>query len=152
MPDDPALEGDLVEAARVCSVRSLRRIGPDKQISFELVAEIVQRRWLTGPAGRPCEFHGGSTVIIGPDGQIRYLISKCVANPKRAKEQLRRLGSVESGKAWKAQDGRLFVPQMSLCELHGCIPKNGRLDHKIQSPADAAIIPIGRGGGGQNAL
>jgi hypothetical protein len=152
LPGDPALEGDRVEPARVCSVRSLRRIGPDKQISFELVAEIVQRRWLTGPAGRPCEFHGGSTVIIGPDGQIRYLISKCVANPKRAKEQLQRLGSIESGKARKAQDGRLFVPQMGLCELHGCTPKNGRLVPEIQSPEDAAISPIGRGGGGQNAL
>jgi hypothetical protein len=105
-----------------------------------------------GLPGRPGDRVSGSTVIIGPDGQIRYLISKCVANPKRAKEQLRRLGSVGSGKAWKVQDGRLFVPQISVCELHGCIPKNGRLDHKIQSPEDAAIIPIGRGGGGQNAL
>ncbi len=78
MLDDPALEGNRVEPALVCSVRSLRRIGPNKEISFELVAEIVQRRWIAGPAGQLCEFYGGSTVIIGPDGQIRYLGRKRV--------------------------------------------------------------------------
>jgi hypothetical protein len=54
MPDDPALEGDRVDPALVCSVRSLRRIGPNKEIKFELVAEVVQRRWIAGPAGQRC--------------------------------------------------------------------------------------------------
>ena len=123
MPDDPALEGNRVEPALVCSVRSLRRIGPNKEISFELVAEIVQRRWIAGPAGQPCEFYGGSTVIIGPDGQIRYLISKSITNAQRAATQARHLGSAEAGKAWEGRDGRLFVPRMALRELHECSPK-----------------------------
>jgi hypothetical protein len=123
LPDDPALKGDRVEPALVCSVRSLRRIGPDKQISFELVAEIVQRRWLTGLAGRPSEFYGGSTVIIGPDGQIRYLISKSVTNAQRAAAQAQHLNSAEPGKAWEERDGRLFVPQMALRALHECSPR-----------------------------
>jgi hypothetical protein len=118
LPDDPALEGDRVEPALVCSVRSLRRIGPDKRISFELVSEIVQRRWLTGPNGRLSEFYGGSTVIIGPDGQIRYLVSKSVANAERAAAQAQHLDSAEPGRAWEVRDGRLFVPQMALRCLH----------------------------------
>ena len=101
MPDDPALEGDRVEPALVCSVRSLRRIGPNKEISFELVAEIVQRRWIAGPAGQRCEFYGGSTVIIGPDGHIRYLISKSIMNPR----QRRRGTSIRPGGAKPGKGG-----------------------------------------------
>jgi hypothetical protein len=123
MPDDPALEGDRVEPALVCSVRSLRRIGPNKEINFELVAEIVQRRWIAGPAGKRCEFYGGSTVVIGPNGQIRYLISKSITNAQRAAAQARHLDPVGRGKAWEGRDGRLFVPQMALRELHECNSK-----------------------------
>jgi hypothetical protein len=118
MPDDPALEGDRVEPALVCSVRSLRRIGPNKEINFELVAEIVQRRWIAGPAGKRFEFYGGSTVIIGPDGQIRYLISKSITNAQRAATQVRNLDSARLGSARESRDGRLFVPQIALRELH----------------------------------
>jgi hypothetical protein len=118
MPDDPALEGDRVEPALVCSVRSLRRIGPNKEINFELVAEIVQRRWIAGPGGKRFEFYGGSTVIIGPDGQIRYLISKSITNAQRAATQVRNLDSARLGSARESRDGRLFVPQIALRELH----------------------------------
>jgi hypothetical protein len=118
MPDDPALEGDRVDPARVCSVRSLRRIGPNKEIRFELVAEIVQRRWIVGPTGQRCEFYGGSTVIVGPDGRIRYVISKSITNAERAATQAQRLDSAGVGKALVGRDSRLFVPQMSLRALH----------------------------------
>jgi hypothetical protein len=123
MPDDRTLGGDRVDPALVCSVRSLRRIGPNKEITCELVAEIVQRRWLAGSAGQRCEFYGGSTVIIGPNGQIRYLIRKSIANAQRAATQVRHLGSAGPGKTWEGRDGRLFVPQMARCELHECSPK-----------------------------
>jgi hypothetical protein len=120
MPDDPALNGDQVEPALVCSVRSLRRVGPDKQISFELVAEIVQRRWIAGLDGKRSEFYGGSTIIIGPDGQIRYLIRKSISDAQRAARQAQHLGSGVQGKAWEQRDNRLYVPQMALRELHEC--------------------------------
>jgi hypothetical protein len=118
MPDDPALEGDRVEPALVCSVRSLRRIGPNKETRFELVAEIVQRRWIMGPTGQRCEFYGGSTVVVGPDGQIRYVISKSITNAERAAMQAQQLDSAGAGKALVGQDSRLFVPRMSLRALH----------------------------------
>jgi hypothetical protein len=118
MPDDPALGDDRVEPALVSSVRSLRRIGPDKEIKFELVAEITQRRWIGGAAGQRYEFIGGSTATIGPEGQIRYLITKSITNAQRAAMQARYLDSGGMGKAWERRDGRLFVPQMALRELH----------------------------------
>lgn len=68
LPGDAALDGDRVEPARVCSVRSLRRIRPDRQIAFELVVEIIQRRWLADPDGRQSEFYGGSTAIVVQTG------------------------------------------------------------------------------------
>jgi hypothetical protein len=123
MPDDPALEGDRVEPALVCSVRSLRRIGPNKEVNFGLVAEIVQRRWVAGPTGQRCEFYGGSTIIIGPDGQIRYVINKSITNAQRVATQIRYLDSVAPGESWHLREGRLFVPQMALRKLHECSPK-----------------------------
>ncbi len=96
LPGDAALDGDRVEPARVCSVRSLRRIGPDRQVAFELVAEIIQRRWIAEPDGRQSEFFGGSTAIIGADGAIRYLIIKRVTDRSRADRQGEHLASSES--------------------------------------------------------
>ena len=123
MPDDPALEEDRAEPAVVCSVRSLRRIGPSKEVNFGLVAEIVQRRWIARPTGQRCEFYGGSTVIIGPDGQIRYVINKSITNAQRVATQIGYLDSVAPGESWDVRDGRLFVPQMALRGLHECSPK-----------------------------
>jgi hypothetical protein len=151
---DPALEGDRVEPALVCSIRSLRRIGPNKEINFELVAEIVQRRWIACPDGKRSEFYGGSTVIIGPDGQIRYLISKDITNAQRVAAQSWHLDSAEPSKAWEERHGRLFVPQMSLRDLHECnLEKTGERSRRTPClPAVAAINPVGRRGSGQNRL
>ncbi len=123
MPGDPALEGDRVEPAVVCSVRSLRRIGPDKEVNFGLVAEIVQRRWVARSTGPRCEFFGGSTIIIGPDGQIRYVISKSIANAHRVAAQMGYLDSLGPDKYRNERDGRRFVPQMAFRELHECSRK-----------------------------
>jgi hypothetical protein len=118
MPDDPGLDGDRVDPAVVCSVRSLRRIGPHKEIKFELVAEIVQRRWTTGPAGQSCEFHGGSTLIIGPEGKIRYLIIKSITSAQRIAKQAQYLDSAGPGKTWEERDGRLYIPSLAPREMH----------------------------------
>lgn len=52
------------------SVRSLRRVGPDGQVLFDQVAEISQERPGSSTTGV-----GGATVIIGPDGVVRYVIA-----------------------------------------------------------------------------
>lgn len=83
---DPALNGDEVALPRIQSIRSSRRIGPDGQIVFDLVAEVTQCRIVRDPKG---SFHsyGGATVIIGPQGELRYVIAKNILNEERLAQQ-----------------------------------------------------------------
>lgn len=115
LPGDTDLLGDRVEPAEVCSVRSLRRIGPDKAVGFDLVAEIVQRRWLSVPGRSAVEFLGGATAIIGADGQFRYVVRKSVTDPKRAAAHLER---ARAGRDYEERGGRLRLRQTSLRGLH----------------------------------
>lgn len=76
-PGDPRLEGDSVDLPKVESIRSSRRVGPDGQIVFDLVAEVIQRRQVAGGGGRAgFDYYGGSTILLGPRGEIRFVISK----------------------------------------------------------------------------
>lgn len=68
------------------SVRTIRRVGPDRQIRFGLVAEVLQRgRERVGD--RLIEVMGGSTVILGGGGEVRYVIRKAFDKADRAKRQ-----------------------------------------------------------------
>jgi hypothetical protein len=56
----------------------LRRLSPDDELDFHIVAEVTQRvrrnrRW----------FFGGSTVVIDEAGQVRYVIGKGIRNRAR---------------------------------------------------------------------
>jgi hypothetical protein len=86
-PGDPRLRGDQVARPRVESVRSSRRVGPDGQVVFDLVAEVTQRRWVRNGGSAPFEFYGGATLLIGPAGEIRYVISKNVLSDERLERQ-----------------------------------------------------------------
>jgi hypothetical protein len=92
-PDSMWLNGDHADLPWVESVRSSRRVGPDGQVLFDLIAEVAQRRLVRIPsptgAGRDrvMEYFGGATAIIGPDGDVRYLIGKSVRDIKRAERQ-----------------------------------------------------------------
>ncbi|HEY5892311.1 MAG TPA: hypothetical protein VIT91_03680 [Chthoniobacterales bacterium] len=83
---DSSLDGDQVQLPRVQSIRSSRRVGPDGQIVFDLVAEVTQRRIVQDPRG-DFDFFGGATVIIGPKGEIRYVIAKNILNCDRLERQ-----------------------------------------------------------------
>lgn len=63
---------------RIESVRTLRRLTPDEELDFHIVAEITQRAVRKGRA-----YYGGSTVILDEEGVIRFAIGKGVANAKR---------------------------------------------------------------------
>jgi hypothetical protein len=69
-------------------VRSSRRVGPDGQVVFDLVAEVTQRR-IVRRDGETFDVYGGATVLLGPKGDVRYLIAKNVANEDRLVRQLR---------------------------------------------------------------
>jgi hypothetical protein len=116
LPGDKGLSGDRVDPAEVCSIRSLRRIGPDRSVAFDLVAEIVQRRWLSSPGQPPVEFLGGSTAIIGADGQVRYVIRKSVTDPRRAASYLEQ---AHTDRNHEERGGRLWLRRVTPHQLHG---------------------------------
>ena len=102
---DPRLGGDGVGRPTVESIRSSRRIGPDRQVVFDLVAEVTQTRSIgTGEQGGSFEFIGGCTVIIGPKGEIRYLIGKSVLNEERLSRQKAYLSGA-GGRLWSLAGG-----------------------------------------------
>jgi hypothetical protein len=73
-------DGEEYEPPVIESVRSLRRLTPDDELNFHVVAEVTQRvrrnrRW----------FLGGSTVIIDEGGRIRFVIGKGIRNKERRK-------------------------------------------------------------------
>jgi hypothetical protein len=72
-----------VERPVVESVRTIRRISPDGDLHFNIVAEITQRRRVHASPRRWYWFHGGSTVVLDADGSVRYAIAKSVdAKPR----------------------------------------------------------------------
>ncbi|MBV9879960.1 MAG: hypothetical protein JO180_05655, partial [Gemmatirosa sp.] len=78
--------GAGVDLPCVQSIRSARRIGPDGQVLFDLVAEVTQRRVVRDGDGA-FEGYGGATVLIGPRGEVRYVIAKNIRNAGRLASQ-----------------------------------------------------------------
>ncbi len=79
------LDGDVVERPSVLSLRSVQRVSPGRNVAFDVVAEVIQRRIhrVTGAT-----LYGGATFIIGPDGEIRYSIVKNVGSRRRMAQLL----------------------------------------------------------------
>lgn len=97
------------------SIRSSRRVGPDGQIAFDLVAEMTQ--WQTVEhEGALMPFLGGATVILGPDGEVRYVISKSVMSESRIKHQAGFLRSELGAALWEQTRGGLR-PQSEMLRL-----------------------------------
>ena len=119
LPGDAQLKGDHVDPAVVGSIRSLRRVGPDRQVTFDTVAEITQRRWCRQSSGILSEVFGGSTVILGPDGRVRYVIRKSVKDQRRIQAQADYLDSKSDSKGWTKRGRRLHLPRSSRCQLFG---------------------------------
>jgi hypothetical protein len=68
-----------IEPPVVESIRTIRRIGPDDSVTYDLVGEVTQRR----SVGRGRWFYGGATVIIDATGVVRYAIAKSVMSKRR---------------------------------------------------------------------
>jgi hypothetical protein len=97
------------------SIRSSRRIGPDGQIAFDLVAEVTQ--WQTVEHnGARMPFLGGSTVILGPNGEIRYIVSKSVLSESRIKYQAEFVASEHGATLWEQTRSGL-QPQSEMLRL-----------------------------------
>ena len=88
------------------SVRTARRVGPDKQLVFDLVAEVIQTRRVRDDSGQEFAFLGGSTVILGPQGEVRFAIRKRVDNEEELSAQRRFMRSA-GRPLWQATNKRL---------------------------------------------
>ena len=106
-PGDPRLDGDRVDPPCVQSVRAARRAGPDGQVVFDLVAEVTQRR-VVRRDGDAFEAYGGATVLLGPKGEVRYVIAKNVANEARLARQ-QRFMRAGGRRYWAADASGLLV-------------------------------------------
>ena len=98
--EDAAARGLLVEPPSIQSIRSSRRVGPNGQVIFDLIAEVTQRQMLL-IEGRRILFIGGSTVILGPDGDIRYVISKSLRHESTVQNQVAFLATDVGRNLWE---------------------------------------------------
>jgi hypothetical protein len=99
------------------SIRSARRIGPDGQVLFDIVAEISQRSIdKQRGSNRASVLYGGSTVILGPAGDIRYVIGKGVASEARLCSQLEFMKSDLGTRYWQ-EGSRGMAPKPNLLQM-----------------------------------
>lgn len=73
------------------SVRSSRRVGPQGQIVFDLVAEVIQEH-VFQVQGALMKVYGGATIILGRRGEVRYTIFKRATQPETLKEHANFIG------------------------------------------------------------
>jgi hypothetical protein len=72
--------------ATVQSVRVARRAAPDGRIVFDIVAEVTQT-CTAEHRGELFEMTGGSTIVIDPAGEVRYVVYKKVTSESRRSRQ-----------------------------------------------------------------
>lgn len=119
-PGTPGFAPGDVGLPTVTSIRSARRIGPDRQVVFDLVAEVVQCCRIVPRDGGPAyPMYGGSTVILGPDGAFRYIVSKSPLGGGRAARRAAFLASPQGQRDWQVERGEYRISQHS-SRLHAC--------------------------------
>lgn len=114
--DAPELRGDAVDAPVIQSVRSSRRAGPDGQVVFDLVAEVTQRRHVRH-RGEEFDLFGGATVILGPRGEVRYVIAKNVLNEERLERSHAFIRGVGRERYWTRLPGGHWQPAPQLFRM-----------------------------------
>jgi hypothetical protein len=103
-PNDDPQRGDVIDPPCIHSIRPSRRVGPDGQVIFDLVAEVTQCRTVE-VGGVPLHFYGGATLILGPSGAIRYVISKSTGSQRRLARQQAFVSGDEGEPYWTASSG-----------------------------------------------
>jgi len=115
--DDPRLDGDRVSLPRIESIRSARRIGPNGQVIFDLVAEVTQSRTVRAREGcAEFTYYGGATIILDPLGGIRYAVVKSLMNDQRL-ERRRAFLLGESGQHYWTVDSGVYQPRPQMFQL-----------------------------------
>jgi hypothetical protein len=102
--------------AIVQSIRVTRRAAPDGRIAFDLVGEITQSCTIDR-GGDLFDMDGGCTVIIDPDGDVRYAIFKRFDSANRRERQHAAMrGPLKA--YWKKEGRRWSLRPDMLRRLH----------------------------------
>lgn len=100
----------------VQSIRVTRRAAPDGRILFDLVGEVTQSCTVKR-GGTLFDMNGGCTVVIDPQGQVRYAIYKKFDSEDRADRQLQAMrGPLK--RFWKKSGRRFTLQPHVLRRLH----------------------------------
>lgn len=116
-PDDPRLGPHKVGLPTVESIRTARRAGPNGQIVFDLVAEVTQAMVVQPTDDGPgFTHHGGGTVILSPEGKVRYVVLKSVLGAGRLDRRREFLVTPMGQRYWQRR-GELLEPRRGLFRL-----------------------------------
>jgi hypothetical protein len=98
------------------SVRVARRAAPDGRILFDLVGEVTQTCTVQMKDDL-FEMNGGCTVVIDPQGNVRYAIyKKSTSEDRRTRQHSAMTGPLKS--FWKKTDGRYSLLPDMLRRVH----------------------------------
>ena len=88
VPPGAKLPKGVIQASppRVQSVRVARRATPDGRVIFDLVGEVTQSCTVQRK-GDVFDMDGGTTVVIDPEGEVRYAIFKRFGSEPRQERQ-----------------------------------------------------------------
>jgi hypothetical protein len=105
--------------AMVESIRVSRRATPDGRVLFDLVAEVTQSCTVQ-VKGDLFEMQGGCTVVIDPQGLVRYAIYKKFTSPARMERQHAAMrGPLKA--FWKKKGRRYLQQSDVLRRVHGLL-------------------------------
>ncbi len=120
-PISPAYDRNSMQLPVVESIRIARRIGPKRQVTLDIVAEVTQKI-IVRESDMEFPFYGGATVILDAEGRFRFVIRKRVDHAERQREQREYMESNEGRQFWKRLAGRFVADAASipraLCEIH----------------------------------
>lgn len=103
--------------AIVQSVRVTRRAAPDGRVLFDLVGEVTQSCTVER-SGSLFEVQGGSTVIVDPEGNVRYSIFKRLeSDGRRARQHAAMTGPLRA--FWQKKGRRWSLRPDMMRRLHG---------------------------------
>ena len=98
------------------SVRVTRRAAPDGRVLFDLIAEVTQSCTVDRD-GELFDVNGGCTVVIDPEGDVRYSIFKKLDSEKRqARQHAAMRGPLK--RFWKKTGRRFQLQPHVLRRLH----------------------------------
>lgn len=113
---DPAVRDTVVHIDAPCveSVRVARRVGPNGEVGFDLIAEVTQRavRLLPGRK-RPSEVFGGSTLVLDALGNVRYVVRKALFSERRDGEMAEFM-SGQGAVYWNGEEGDVDRPKRGI--------------------------------------